>query len=43
MVAVLWIIAVLSNITAIQRVIYTYVELKRGWSNIFTHRGKGGA
>ena len=31
MVAVLWIIAILSNITAIQRVIYTYVELKRGW------------
>jgi hypothetical protein len=38
MVAVLWIIAVLSNITAIQRVIYTYVELKRGWSNVFTSR-----
>jgi CDP-diacylglycerol--glycerol-3-phosphate 3-phosphatidyltransferase len=34
MVAVLWIIAVLSNITAIQRVIYTYVELKRGWGNL---------
>jgi CDP-diacylglycerol--glycerol-3-phosphate 3-phosphatidyltransferase len=34
MVAVLWIIAVLSNITAIQRVVYTYVELKRGWGNI---------
>ena len=31
MAAVLWIIAVLSNITAIQRVVYTYVELKRGW------------
>jgi len=31
MTAVLWIIAVLSNITAIQRVVYTYVELKRGW------------
>ena len=30
MAAVLWIIAVLSNITAIQRVVYTYVELKRG-------------
>ena len=41
MVAVLWIIAVLSNITAIQRVIYTYVELKRGWSNIFTPRDRG--
>jgi CDP-diacylglycerol--glycerol-3-phosphate 3-phosphatidyltransferase len=32
MVAVLWIIAVLSNITALQRIIYTYVELKRGWA-----------
>jgi CDP-diacylglycerol--glycerol-3-phosphate 3-phosphatidyltransferase len=31
MAAVLWMIAVLSNITAIQRVVYTYVELKRGW------------
>lgn len=31
MVAVLWVIAVLSNITALQRVVYTYVELKRGW------------
>jgi CDP-diacylglycerol--glycerol-3-phosphate 3-phosphatidyltransferase len=31
MVAVLWIIAVLSNVTAVQRVVYTYVELKRGW------------
>jgi CDP-diacylglycerol--glycerol-3-phosphate 3-phosphatidyltransferase len=38
MVAVLWIIAVLSNITAIQRVIYAYVELKRGWSNILAPR-----
>jgi CDP-diacylglycerol--glycerol-3-phosphate 3-phosphatidyltransferase len=36
MVAVLWIIAVLSNVTAIQRVVYTYVELKRGWSTYFT-------
>jgi CDP-diacylglycerol--glycerol-3-phosphate 3-phosphatidyltransferase len=36
MVAVLWIIAVLSNVTAIQRVVYTYVELKRGWSTFFT-------
>ena len=35
MVAVLWVIAVLSNVTAIQRVVYTYVELKRGWSNVF--------
>ncbi len=32
MVAVLWIIAVLSNVTAVQRVVYTYVELKRGWA-----------
>jgi CDP-diacylglycerol--glycerol-3-phosphate 3-phosphatidyltransferase len=32
MVAALWIIALLSNLTAIQRVVYTYVELKRGWS-----------
>jgi CDP-diacylglycerol--glycerol-3-phosphate 3-phosphatidyltransferase len=31
MVAVLWTIAVLSNITAVQRVVYTYVELKKGW------------
>jgi CDP-diacylglycerol--glycerol-3-phosphate 3-phosphatidyltransferase len=31
MVAVLWIIAVLSNVTAVQRVVYTYVELKKGW------------
>jgi CDP-diacylglycerol--glycerol-3-phosphate 3-phosphatidyltransferase len=36
MVAVLWIVAVLSNVTAIQRVVYTYVELKRGWHTIFT-------
>src|SRR5262245_17941212 len=32
MVAALWIIAVLSNVTAIQRVVFTYVELKRGWA-----------
>jgi CDP-diacylglycerol--glycerol-3-phosphate 3-phosphatidyltransferase len=31
MVPVLWIIAVLSNVTAVQRVVYTYVELKKGW------------
>jgi len=31
MVAALWIVAVLSNLTAVQRVVYTYVELKRGW------------
>jgi CDP-diacylglycerol--glycerol-3-phosphate 3-phosphatidyltransferase len=40
MVAVLWIIAVLSNLTAIQRIVYTYVELKRGWSNVFTPLGE---
>jgi CDP-diacylglycerol--glycerol-3-phosphate 3-phosphatidyltransferase len=34
MVAVLWIIAVLSNVTAVQRVVYTYVELKRGWARV---------
>jgi CDP-diacylglycerol--glycerol-3-phosphate 3-phosphatidyltransferase len=38
MVPVLWIIAVLSNLAAIQRVVYTYVELKRGWSNVFVPR-----
>ena len=32
MVGALWIIAVLSNVTAVQRVVYTYVELKKGWS-----------
>jgi len=31
MVAVLWIIAIFSNLTALQRVVYTYVGLKRGW------------
>jgi CDP-diacylglycerol---glycerol-3-phosphate 3-phosphatidyltransferase len=31
MVAVLWVIAVLSNVTAIQRIVYTYFELKKGW------------
>jgi len=31
MVPVLWIIAVLSNVTAVQRVVYTYFELKKGW------------
>jgi CDP-diacylglycerol--glycerol-3-phosphate 3-phosphatidyltransferase len=29
---VLWIIAVLSNVTAIQRVVYTLLALKRGWT-----------
>jgi len=28
---VLWIIAVLSNVTAIQRVVYTLLALRRGW------------
>ena len=32
MTAALWIIAILSNVTAIQRVVYTYVELKKGWA-----------
>ena len=32
MAAALWVIAVLSNVTAIQRVVYTYVELKKGWA-----------
>jgi CDP-diacylglycerol---glycerol-3-phosphate 3-phosphatidyltransferase len=40
MVAVLWVVAVLSNITAVQRIVYTYVELKRGWSNVFTPLGE---
>jgi phosphatidylglycerophosphate synthase len=31
MAAVLWVIAVLANVTAVQRVVYTYAELKRGW------------
>jgi CDP-diacylglycerol---glycerol-3-phosphate 3-phosphatidyltransferase len=31
MTPVLWIIAVLSNVTAVQRIVYAYVELKRGW------------
>jgi len=39
MVAVLWIVAILSNLTAVQRIVYTYVELKRGWSNVFTPLG----
>jgi len=32
MVGALWIIAVFSNVTAVQRVVYTYVELKKGWA-----------
>ena len=31
MAAALWIIAVLSNVAAVPRVVYTYVELKKGW------------
>ena len=31
MTAVLWVIALLSNLTALQRIIYTLVELRRGW------------
>jgi CDP-diacylglycerol--glycerol-3-phosphate 3-phosphatidyltransferase len=34
MAAVLWIIAALANLTAIQRVVYTYVELKKGWTRV---------
>jgi CDP-diacylglycerol--glycerol-3-phosphate 3-phosphatidyltransferase len=30
MAAVLWVIAVLSNVTALQRILYAYFELKRG-------------
>jgi CDP-diacylglycerol--glycerol-3-phosphate 3-phosphatidyltransferase len=40
MVGVLWVIAILSNVTAVQRVVYTYVELKRGWRNVFTPPGE---
>lgn len=43
MVAVLWVIAVLSNVTAIQRIVYTYVELKRGWSAVFMPRDEKSA
>jgi CDP-diacylglycerol---glycerol-3-phosphate 3-phosphatidyltransferase len=38
--AVLWIIAILSNLTAVQRVVYTYVELKRGWGGPERDPGK---
>lgn len=31
---VLWIIAVLANVTAVQRVVFTYVELKKGWARV---------
>lgn len=40
MVAALWIIAILANITAIQRVVYTYVELKRGWAGVLAPRAE---
>jgi CDP-diacylglycerol---glycerol-3-phosphate 3-phosphatidyltransferase len=43
MVAVLWVIAILSNVTAIQRIVYTYVELKRGWSAVFMPRDEKSA
>jgi CDP-diacylglycerol---glycerol-3-phosphate 3-phosphatidyltransferase len=46
MVAALWIIAVLSNVSAVQRVVYTYVELKRGWTRVRAETprpGEGGA
>jgi CDP-diacylglycerol--glycerol-3-phosphate 3-phosphatidyltransferase len=39
--AVLWVIAILSNLTAVQRVVYTYVELKRGWGAPGPERGLG--
>jgi CDP-diacylglycerol--glycerol-3-phosphate 3-phosphatidyltransferase len=32
MAIMLWIIAIFSNVTALQRIIYTYVELKKGWA-----------
>jgi CDP-diacylglycerol--glycerol-3-phosphate 3-phosphatidyltransferase len=34
MLGALWIIAVLSNLTALQRIVYTYVELRRGWRRV---------
>lgn len=30
----LWVIALLANVTALQRVLYTYVELKKGWMRL---------
>jgi CDP-diacylglycerol--glycerol-3-phosphate 3-phosphatidyltransferase len=39
--SVLWVIAILSNLTAVQRVVYTYVELKRGWGGAGPERGPG--
>jgi CDP-diacylglycerol---glycerol-3-phosphate 3-phosphatidyltransferase len=42
MVTTLWIIAIASNVTAVQRVIYTYVELRRGWKRV-TSAGSSGA
>jgi CDP-diacylglycerol--glycerol-3-phosphate 3-phosphatidyltransferase len=41
MAAVLWVIAILSNLTAVQRVVYTYVELKRGWGAPDPESGPG--
>ena len=32
MAVALWIIAILANVTALQRVVFTYVELKKGWA-----------
>ena len=40
MAAVLWIIAVLANVTAIQRVVFTYVELKKGWARVGEERSR---
>lgn len=40
MAAVLWIIAILGNVTAIQRVVYTYFELRHGWR---TREREGGS
>ena len=43
MVAVLWLIAILSNVTAIQRIVYTYVELKRASSGALEPPAEKGA
>ena len=40
--AVLWIIAVLSNVTALQRVVYTLLSLKRGFGLTRTATGARG-
>jgi CDP-diacylglycerol--glycerol-3-phosphate 3-phosphatidyltransferase len=39
---VLWIIAILANVTAIQRVVFTYVELKRGWPRVTPDESESG-